>query len=336
MPSRIIIRVLQARDLPPGSVQDTSADAFVEIRLDEQNQKTSTCRKTLNPVWNEDFRFEVADDSCLQNSPVEFKVFDQDLYSSELIGAVYVDLNPLIMRTAHGTDKDLIIQGWFPLYDTTKGVRGSLKIVVKLQFIGNDNRFRDSSAGVQFFTASSLSPNAFIIQEVLGFVVDLVVEDDSESSWQDYFRKATKVSNDNRLKILYNLSARVRRELGKKVLEIGGNAVLGYSVQFDVEGTSGIVARAYGTACRLIKVVVNKEVSKETSISQGNPEYFSDMMNSSASIVPSNHAGNDSVARLVSTPSGQSSNGSGERLSATRQQMLFQQRYFYSIYTSIK
>ena len=62
------------------------------------------------------------------------------------------------------------------------------------------------------------------------------------------------MSNDNRLKILYNLSATVRRELGKKTLEIGGNAILGYAVQFDVEGASGIVARAYGTACKLLKV----------------------------------------------------------------------------------
>jgi hypothetical protein len=46
----------------------------------------------------------------------------------------------------------------------------------------------------------------------------------------------------------------VRRELGKKVIEAGGNAVLGYSSHFDVEGTSGIVARAYGTACRILKV----------------------------------------------------------------------------------
>ena len=68
-----------------------------------------------------------------------------------------------------------------------------------------------------------------------------MVEDDPESSWQDYFRKANKQSNDSRLKVLYNLSAEVRRELGKKVIEAGGNAVLAYSVHFDIEGASGIV-----------------------------------------------------------------------------------------------
>ena len=260
MPSLVKIKVLHALDLP-GDVQgDGSCDAYVEIHLGdhedntEQIQRTTTYRKSVNPVWNEEFRFEVVSDSSLQNCPVEFRVIDQDLYSTEFIGALYVDLNPLIMRTAHDMEKDLVIQGTFPLYDTVKGIRGSLAVQVKLQFIGNNNPFRESSAGVQFFTASTLSPNVFIVQEVLGFVVDLVVEDDAESSWKDYFRKAAKLSNDNRLKILYNLSATVRRELGKKTLEKGGNAILGYSVQFDVEGASGIVARAYGTACKIMKV----------------------------------------------------------------------------------
>lgn len=92
---------------------------------------------------------------------------DQDLYSTEIIGVVYVDLNPLIMRTAHASDKDLVIQGWFPLYDSLRGVRGSLNVIIKLLFIGNDNPFRDSSAGVQFFSSSSLSPSVFLIKEVL-------------------------------------------------------------------------------------------------------------------------------------------------------------------------
>ena len=36
----------------------------------------------------------------------------------------------------------------------------------------------------------------------------------------------------------------MRRQLGKKVLECGGNAVLAYHQQLDVEGDSGIVARS--------------------------------------------------------------------------------------------
>ena len=37
-------------------------------------QRTAVCKKTLNPTWGEEFKFEVADDSVLQNEPIEFKV----------------------------------------------------------------------------------------------------------------------------------------------------------------------------------------------------------------------------------------------------------------------
>lgn len=268
MPSLVKIRIERGRDLPPMDRNvnaEASTDAYVEIRLENQLQRTTTCRRTLNPVWNEDFQFEFIDDSTLQDTPLELKCMDHDLYSSELIGVVNIDLNPLIMRTTQGADKDLIICGWFPLFDTARGVRGSLLVTVKLQFIGNENPFRDSSAGIQFFTSSALSNKCFFIQEIIGFVEELVVEDDPENSWQDYFLKGNKTSNDNRLRVLYNLSAEVRRKLGKKAFECGGNAVLGYSFHFDTEGAAGIVARACGTACRLLKA---DESTSRSSISR--------------------------------------------------------------------
>ena len=208
MPSLVRIKIRRGKDLPPMDKNvsgESSTDAFVEIRLDDQEQQTTTCRRSLNPIWDQEFRFEVNDDSVLQDAPIELKCMDNDLYASELIGVAYIDLNPLIMRTAHGLDGDLVIDGWFPLFDTHNGIRGSLWVTISLQFLGNDNPFKDSSAGVQFFSASNLSPHCFIIQEILGFVEDLVVEDDQEKSWSDYFRRTNK--NDSRLKVLYNLSA---------------------------------------------------------------------------------------------------------------------------------
>jgi C2 domain len=229
MPSKVKIKIVEARDLPIMDRNDASTDAYVEVTIgDLEPNRTKTCRKSLNPVFNTDFIIEVLDDSILQNAPIEFKVMDHDLYTPELIGSVYIDINTLIMRTAHGSEKDRIISGWFPLFDTIKGVRGALHVIVTLtDFIGNSNQFSDASSGVQFFSGSSLASNCFILQEVLGFVTDLVVEDDPESSWQDFFRKNNKTSNDQRLKLLYNLSAIVRCEIGKKVIEMGGNSVLG-------------------------------------------------------------------------------------------------------------
>lgn len=261
MPSLLKIKVIEARDLPPGD--DASVDAFVEIRLlgirEEQQQlmRTQTFKKSLTPEWKANFTVEVVEDSSLQYAPIEFKVFDQEFSSNELIGTLYVDLNPLVMRSAtRGSDKELLsIHGWFPLYDTMKGVRGSLNIQIKLEPMSKSSKARESSFAVQFFNSSKLSPHAFVVQELLGFVVDLVVKDDAESTWKDYFFQSGQSSkNDDRLKIMFTLSCKVRHELAKKAIELGGNAILGYSVHFDVEGASGIVARAYGTACKLLKV----------------------------------------------------------------------------------
>ena len=35
-------------------------DAYVEVRLNDAVQRTATCRKSLNPVWKEEFRFEAS------------------------------------------------------------------------------------------------------------------------------------------------------------------------------------------------------------------------------------------------------------------------------------
>eukprot|EP00978_Attheya_sp_CCMP212_P049115 scaffold617411_cov59-Attheya_sp.AAC.1 len=68
--------------------------------------KTKVCRRTLNPNWEEEFRFEVADDSLLQDEPLIFKVCDVDATTAgESIGLVYVDLNPLLAQTARRQDR---------------------------------------------------------------------------------------------------------------------------------------------------------------------------------------------------------------------------------------
>lgn len=238
--------------------------------------RTRPCRpRSHNPAYDEEFRFEVADDTLLQDEPLIFKVTDRDVEgigvgrvgtagsgggkgarasaSDGSIGLVYVDLNPLLASTAtemepeggddadngdydgsgSGKDDELdeagsyegdadegksgrkrrstsfdltplasslspaaekaanaaaavassntllpaaphdsgsrpttgggglssgTIGGWFPLYDTLGGVRGELGLSIKLTFIGDENPFRDSSAGVQLFPFSELDP----------------------------------------------------------------------------------------------------------------------------------------------------------------------------------
>ena len=140
------------------------------------------------------------------------------------------------------------IQGWYPIYDTLEGVRGKLYIVIKVQFFGDENPFKESSASVKFFMGSVLEPSVFEVESLIGFVEELVVENDPEYEWSDNFRSSRK-SNESRQLLLYRLSNTVRRLVGKKARELGANAVIGYEQHFDVEGDSGLVARGFGTAC---------------------------------------------------------------------------------------
>ena len=52
----------------------------------------------------------------------------------------------------------------------------------------------------------------------------------------------------------FQLSGELRRKIGLKALELGGNAVVGYRQNFDLEGESGIVVRGIGTAVTLSRL----------------------------------------------------------------------------------
>lgn len=66
----------------------------------------------------------------------------------------------------------------------------------------------------------------------------------------------------------------LRRQVGKQAKQRGANAVIGYQQFFDMEGDSGIVGRAYGTACMseylflLISSIHPREKDSEKSISR--------------------------------------------------------------------
>ncbi|KAG0001113.1 hypothetical protein BGZ80_000618 [Entomortierella chlamydospora] len=250
MPCILKIRVIGARDLPVMDKASDLTDAYVEVRFaDLEAQRTSVCRKTLNPVWNEDFRFEVTDDADLQNEPLELKVLDYDaITANDSVGSVFIDLNPLLPINSPWQ-----IAGWFPIYDTIRGVRGEVNVQVKLQFFGDVNPFKDSSAGIMFFSTTSL-PAGYQIVAMHGFVDAIVNEDDPEYHWSDSFR-TQRSSNEARQRLLFRLSGQLRRLLGKETLDMGGNAVLGYQQCFDLESEEhAITARAVGTAVKIAMV----------------------------------------------------------------------------------
>ncbi|XP_074605454.1 C2 domain-containing protein 5 isoform X2 [Brevipalpus obovatus] len=142
--------------------------------------------------------------------------------------------------------------GWFPIYDTMHGIRGEVHCAVKVDLFSDSNRFRQSSCGVRFFYSPGI-PYGYACQAILGFVEELVVNDDPEYQWIDKIR-TPRASNEARQTLFSKLSGEVKRKIGLKALELGGNSVVGYQQYFDLEGESGIVVRGIGTAVVLTRL----------------------------------------------------------------------------------
>ncbi|EGI69516.1 Uncharacterized protein KIAA0528-like protein [Acromyrmex echinatior] len=222
MPGKIKVKILAGRNLPVMDRSGDTTDAYVELKFGNITYKTDVCRKSLNPQWNSEwYRFEV-DDAELQDEPLQIRLMDHDTYSAnDAIGKVYINLNPLLLP----------------------GVLPSVKNIWTVEAAMNT-------------TAGSQAPNipyGYHAQMIHGFVEELVVSDDPEYKWIDKIR-TPRASNEARQTLFFKLSGEVQRKIGLKALDLGGNAVIGYLQNFDLEGESGIVARGIGTAVTLVKL----------------------------------------------------------------------------------
>ncbi|XP_052387113.1 C2 domain-containing protein 5 isoform X6 [Carassius gibelio] len=248
MPGKLKAKIVAGRHLPVMDRASDLTDAFVEVKFGNTTFKTDVYPKSLNPQWNSEwFKFEV-DDEDLQDEPLQITVLDHDTYSAnDAIGKVYIDIDPLLCSEAA-----TVISGWLPIYDTIHGIRGEINVLVKVDLFNDLNRFRQSSCGVKFFCTKSI-PRCYRAIMVHGFVEELVVNEDPEYQWIDRIR-TPRASNEARQRLIFLMSGELQRKIGLKVLEMGGNAVVGYLQCFDLEGESGLVVRAIGTACTLEKI----------------------------------------------------------------------------------
>ncbi|XP_022047615.1 C2 domain-containing protein 5 isoform X11 [Acanthochromis polyacanthus] len=260
MPGKLKAKIVAGRHLPVMDRASDLTDAFVEVKFGNTTFKTDVCHKSLNPQWNSEwFKFEV-DDEDLQDEPLQITVLDHDTYSAnDAIGKVYIDIDPLLC-----TEAASVISGWFPIYDTIHGIRGEINVLVKVELFNDLNRFRQSSCGVKFFCTTSI-PRCYRAAMVHGFVEELVVNEDPEYQWIDRIR-TPRASNEARQRLISLMSGELQRKIGLKVLEMGGNAVVGYLQCFDLEGESGLVVRAIGTACTLDKVSSGSAPSTNTHV----------------------------------------------------------------------
>uniref|UniRef100_A0A7N8YEQ7 C2 domain-containing protein 5 n=1 Tax=Mastacembelus armatus TaxID=205130 RepID=A0A7N8YEQ7_9TELE len=276
MPGKLKAKIVAGRHLPVMDRASDLTDAFVEVKFGNTTFKTDVCPKSLNPQWNSEwFKFEV-DDEDLQDEPLQITVLDHDTYSAnDAIGKVYIDIDPLLYSEAAS-----VISGWFPIYDTIHGIRGEINVLVKVELFNDLNRFRQSSCGVKFFCTTSI-PRCYRAVMVHGFVEELVVNEDPEYQWIDRIR-TPRASNEARQRLISLMSGELQRKIGLKVLEMGGNAVVGYLQCFDLEGESGLVVRAIGTACTLDKLSSGSAPNTNTHM----PVFGEDLPSSSGPPTP--------------------------------------------------
>lgn len=264
MGATVKIFIKQARNLPVMDRTSNLTDAYVQVKFGTSfDEKTSVCKKTLNPVFNQTFRFEVTDVTYIQDNVIEFILWDSDIVSSDdIIGTIYIDANLLLM----GNNGNSTMAGWLPIYDSFRGICGELYVSIKIHCLEEQNQL-----GVKFFSngnqslvtnsasnsigalgvdhVSNSNTDCFEISKI-NMVEELLINDDPERDyWRDMMR-SSRSSNMQRQLLLFQLSGKIKRLIGKKVLESGRNTVIGFQEYFDLE-KENITIRGIGTQCKL-------------------------------------------------------------------------------------
>ncbi|GAU98916.1 hypothetical protein RvY_09991-2 [Ramazzottius varieornatus] len=249
MPATVKVKICEARNLPIMDRGGETTDAFVEVRLANNVFKTEVCRRTLDPKWDSDwFKFDVKDIE-LQEDPLQIRIMDYDTYSShDAIGKIYVDLTNMLVSENRSS-----YTGWLPIYDTLLGIRGQLRIEIRLiTFCVDMKSFWHPSQNVLFF-ASSLFPTGFHVKRIIGLVDHVIVADDPEHQWLIDKLRTPRSTNEARQLLFMKMSGELRRKIGGKVVDLGGNAVIALQQRIDL-GNMGIILRVIGTAVVIEKM----------------------------------------------------------------------------------
>lgn len=275
MPSILKVRVVSAIGLP-----STYVSVSVELRLDPRQPPfqapfaSPTTEGGAVPSsrgarfeWNDDFRFEISDDTVLQDMPLECRVLGRET----IVGVVFVDLNPLLVESGAGQ-----LAGSFPVYNVGMGVQGELVLQAKLEVFGDRNPWKYSSAGVDLFAmheAPQLLPDGRSVTSIIGLVDAMLLlpkestatqageprkrpsHRTSNSFWADSKMLRRASAGYDRERTLFMATGELRRLVGLKAMEVHANAVVGLECYFDFEHTDaagdGVIVRAIGTGIRL-------------------------------------------------------------------------------------
>ncbi|KAM7524288.1 hypothetical protein LguiA_014190 [Lonicera macranthoides] len=68
----------------------TTSDPYVIVRMGKWKLKTRVVKKTLNPEWNEDLTFAIADPTL----PIHLEVYDKDTFLDDKMGDAEIEIKP--------------------------------------------------------------------------------------------------------------------------------------------------------------------------------------------------------------------------------------------------
>jgi len=167
MPSVIKVHVRGARNLPAMNARTGKADAYPVLTFGDQQQRQAPVLSSRAPVFDWTTRIEVDNDNDLQSTPLSVTIVHKDrMTSDEVIGTVVLSLEPLLSHS-HGWASE--IDGWIPLHDTLRGLRGEVDVQVRVSHgmvgDGAQDGMMGAMAGVpamsegevQFYAISRLS-----------------------------------------------------------------------------------------------------------------------------------------------------------------------------------
>ncbi|KAJ3106191.1 hypothetical protein HDU97_006824 [Phlyctochytrium planicorne] len=127
MTGKVQVRIVSGRSLSRKDLL-TSNDAYCEVWLehDESTKQSTGVVSSNNPLWNETFTFNFADNQ----KHLTFHVLDKDPKSSQGIGYAQFDFEPLKAKKRTSETKELTLKANLLGLDLTPNGHLTVEVVV--------------------------------------------------------------------------------------------------------------------------------------------------------------------------------------------------------------
>ena len=133
--SYLTVRVIEARNLKPMN-DNNSSDPYAVISIEGQKEETKFVESTLNPKWDETFKFDVK----TSRDPLEILVLDRDLYAAD-------DFEGKLSLGLVEFKDQMKVDKWYDLQSTNPNELWQGEIRVEVQWIHSRIKFFEDLLG---------------------------------------------------------------------------------------------------------------------------------------------------------------------------------------------